>query len=305
MINALITIVSLALVIIMSEVFVNQIIALSKKLKISGFIIGFILVSLGTSIPELTTSIYSTTIGHSGVALANIIGSNIANILLVLGLLALLRKYKLQAIDSSFNIPLLLVITVGIILLIAANGFVVSPILGVIFLSIFFISAFLLNKNNGTHKTDLAPKLNLFYLFGAILLIIIFSKICVDSLLKLAIDLNIPEVFTGYFLLALGTSLPEFATLYASLKKGREDIGLGTIIGSNMFNMLFILGTVSFISKLDLSGFKVELFFILFATILLFIAGIMGKKYFLSKKEGFVLLFSYILFVLVQILGLG
>ena len=120
-------------------------------------------------------------------------------------------------------------------------------------------------------------------------------------MLAFATSINIPEVLIVYFLIALGASFPELATLYSSLKRGREDIGLGNIIGSSFFHLLFILGTASLISPLNFIDFKIEILFVLLATILLFIFGLRGKKYFLSKKEGLVLIFFYLLFVLIQI----
>jgi cation:H+ antiporter len=123
----------------------------------------------------------------------------------------------------------------------------------------------------------------------------------VVNLITLSNIFNIPEVIFGYFILAFGTSLPELATLYSSIKKGRDDIGLGSIIGSNMFNVLFVLGLTSIFSTLDLSHFKLELIFVFLSTFLLFLFGYIGKKYYFSKKEGFFLLLFYILFILTQL----
>lgn len=302
MINLLITVISLLIIIKMADIFVDQATSLSKKLKLSGFIVGFLIVSLGTTLPELSTSIYSTLIGHKDIAISNIIGSNIANIFFVLGLLAVLNKFKLQKIDINFNIPLLLAITFATVLVLFINNLFLSSSLGLIFLSVFIVSTYLIYRNNHIEITESKIKFNIFSLLGAILVLFVFSKICIDSILGLAIELKIPEVLTGYFLLALGTSLPELATLYTSLKKGREDIGLGNIIGSNMFNLLFLPGVISLISPISLSSFKVEYIFVLLATVALFVFGYMGKKYYFSKKEGLILLGFYLLFALVQIL---
>ena len=302
MMNFFITVISLLIVIKMADIFVDQATALSKKLKLSGFIVGFLIVSLGTTLPELSTSIYSTLIGHKDIAISNIIGSNIANIFFVLGLLAISSKFKLQKIDINFNIPLLLAITFATVIVLFINNLFFSSTLGIIFLCVFLVSTYLIYRNNHIEVVESKVKFNIFFLLGAVLVLFVFSKICIDSILSLATDLKIPEVLTGYFLLAIGTSLPELATLHSSLKKGREDIGLGNIIGSNMFNLLFLPGVISLISPMNLSAFKVEYIFVLLATVTLFVFGYMGKKYYFSKKEGFILISFYILFALVQIL---
>lgn len=302
MINLILIVVSLILVVKMADVFVDQATALSKKLKVSGFFVGFLLVSLGTSLPELATSLYSSSIGHTEIAISNVIGSNIANILLVLGSLALFCKYRLRSIDVNFNIPLLLSITSASILVIAINNYIINSFLGIILLLVFIISSYLINRNNHTNNIHCTTKFNILFLIGSVILIVLFSRICIDNILIFANQLNLPEVLIGYFLLAFGTSLPEFATLYSSLKKGREDVGLGSIIGSNMFNLLFILGTSSLITTLDLKIFKLELLFVLIVTGLLMIFGLVGKKNLVSRREAVMLLSFYLLFVLIQLL---
>ena len=219
MMNFFITVISLLIVIKMADIFVDQATALSKKLKLSGFIVGFLIVSLGTTLPELSTSIYSTLIGHKDIAISNIIGSNIANIFFVLGLLAISSKFKLQKIDINFNIPLLLAITFATVIVLFINNLFFSSTLGIIFLCVFLVSTYLIYRNNHIEVVESKVKFNIFFLLGAVLVLFVFSKICIDSILSLATDLKIPEVLTGYFLLAIGTSLPELATLHSSLKK--------------------------------------------------------------------------------------
>ncbi len=302
MLNLILIVVSLILIIRMADVFVDQATSLSKKLRVSGFFVGFLLISLGTSLPELATSMYSSHIGHTEIAISNVIGSNIANILLVLGSLALFSKYRLKSIDIHFNIPLLLSVTSASLLVIAINNYIIDPFIGILLLLVFLISAYLINRNNHTNNIHSITKFNPFFLIGSILLIMIFSKICIDNILVFANQLNLPEVLIGYFLLAFGTSLPEFATLYSSIKKGSEDIGLGSIIGSNMFNLLFILGSTSLLGSLDLNSFKIEMLFVLIVTVLLLIFGMIGKKNLISKRESIILLSFYLIFVIIQVL---
>ena len=302
MLNLILIVVSLILIIRMADVFVDQATSLSKKLRVSGFFVGFLLISLGTSLPELATSMYSSHIGHTEIAISNVIGSNIANILLVLGSLALFSKYRLKSIDIHFNIPLLLSVTSASLLVIAINNYIIDPFIGILLLLVFLISAYLINRNNHTNNIHSITKFNPLFLIGSILLIMIFSKICIDNILVFANQLNLPEVLIGYFLLAFGTSLPEFATLYSSIKKGSEDIGLGSIIGSNMFNLLFILGSTSLLGSLDLNSFKIEMLFVLIVTVLLLIFGMIGKKNLISKRESIILLSFYLIFVIIQVL---
>ena len=130
------------------------------------------------------------------------------------------------------------------------------------------------------------------------------GKFCIDQIISLANQLKISETILGYFLLAVGTSLPELVTTWVAVKKNDGELGVGNILGSNLFNLLFILGISTFIRPLELSGFKTDLVFLTGATLAVYVFAIIGKKYSFNKGEGWGMVTIYVLFVLFQILQL-
>lgn len=294
----------LLVVIRASEIFVKQSVALAHRFHLSEFIIGFALVSMGTSIPELSTSIYSTATGHTNLAVANIIGSNITNITLILGILAFAKSFKISKEDVKYNIPLLVFSTMTVLLSLYFTKFQLTPILGIMLIIGFFIALYFSNIENHRKSLSNGEKLNIFYLLFSIVLIVIFSKLCIDGIVRVADSLNISETLFGYILVALGTSLPELITSFVAIKNGNGELGLGNLLGSNMFNLLFILGILPIIRVTDLSSFRIELMFMILVTILLLIFAYIGKKYFFSKKEGFLMILLYIAYISIVLYNL-
>lgn len=130
--------------------------------------------------------------------------------------------------------------------------------------------------------------------------LILSGKICIDQIILLSTQFKISETILGYFLLALGTSLPELITAWIAIKKHDKEMGIGNILGSNLFNLLFILGFSTFIRPINLNNFKVDLFFLSGITLAVYFYAIVGKKYSFSRKEGLGLLFFYLLFIVFQ-----
>lgn len=301
MINIAISIITLFLVIKSSDIFIDHSSALAQRLKMSTFIIGFAIVSLGTSIPEFATSTYATSIGHEQLAVANILGSNIVNITLILGLLAVIKPYRLRVADIRFNIPIILIstsIAVGVLYLFNFN---ISYFVGILLIISFFLVLFASEKENKPGKINVNIDFNKFYLIGSVIAIFLFSKICVDSLVRAATEFSIPDPIVGYFILALGTSLPEVATLFSSIRKGQEELGIGNLLGSFVFNLFFILGAMALIKPIYIGSFIPEIIFMLAALLSVYVFSRIGKKYYFSKKEGFALIGIYLIFVIIAI----
>jgi len=134
------------------------------------------------------------------------------------------------------------------------------------------------------------------------LVVLVFSgKICIDQIINLANQLKISESILGYFLLAVGTSLPELVTTWIAVKKHDGELGVGNILGSNLFNLLFILGVSTFIRPINLTGFGTDLMFLSIVTLAVYAFSITGKKYSFSRNEGLGLVGVYILFAIYQI----
>ena len=300
MLNILIAIISLAVLIKASDIFIDQSTALAKKIKISSFLVGFTLIALGTSLPDLVISTYSNIRGAPEVALSTFIGSPIVKTSLLLGIIALFSNYKLSEVDIKRNIPINLIIYSTLFFLLFAFSFQMTWILGIISIALLITSVILAGKNNHLITIKSKIKFRPILLLISFVIVVIAGKICVDNVLLFAENFNIAKTLIGYFLLAIGTSIPELVTSFASIKKGNIQLSLGNILGSSLFDILLVSGLTSFFSPLNFRPFLIEYVFLIFATGILLLFAILGKKYFISKKEGIGLILVYVLFILLQ-----
>jgi len=282
--------------------FVGQASSLAKKLKVNDFLIGFTVVAFGTSLPELISTLFSSISGHNQLVMSNIIGSNIANLCLVFGVVALFNNYRIRKRDVDINIPLNITALMAFWALSVFMGFTLNWASG-ISLVLLFLALILLSKDY--NRLESVKKeyviFNPLYLIISLTLLVLSGKVCIDQIINLANQLKISETILGYFLLAIGTSLPELATTWVAVKKNNGELGMGNILGSNLFNLLFILGISTFIRPIRLNGFVYDLIFLTGATLMTYVFAITGKKYSFSKKEGIGLLMVYILFAVFQI----
>jgi cation:H+ antiporter len=180
-------------------------------------------------------------------------------------------------------------------------GFSLNWSAGISLILIFVILQILSKEYNHLKITSLSyPKFRPIILIGSLIILIVSGKICIDQIIILAKQLNIAETILGYFLLALGTSLPELITTWTALKKKEGELALGSVLGSNIFNLLFIFSISTFINPVELSAFKIDLVFLTGITLIVYIFAITGKKYSFSKKEGISLFLLYLTFIAFQ-----
>ncbi len=286
-----------------AEIFIDQASALAKKLKISDFIIGFTVVAFGTSIPELISTTFSALSGHNQLVISNVIGSNITNFCLVLGIVSIFNNFQIRKRDVDVNIPLNITALMVFWALSAYMGFNLNWAAGISLLSIFLLLIFLSKDYNHIQiSKKIYSEFKPLLLIISLAFLIISGKICIDQIIELSVNFNISETILGYFLLAIGTSLPELATAWVAIKRHNKELGIGNILGSNLFNLLFILGVSTFIRPLDFTEFKVDLFFLTGITLAVYFYAIIGKKYSFSRKEGLGLLFLYLLFIIFQVI---
>ena len=240
-----------------AEILISSAIAVGKKLRISEFFIGLIVVGFGTSLCELVVSIDAVLKGSPDISVGNVIGSNIANILLVTfaaGLTSELKSIKVSKFDLSFHLG-----THIIFLLIFVFAFL-STRYGLLFIFLFAFYLFRSFKNSDSKDKDEIILENDFFskisfksplLYGlpisafAIGITLFGADITVDSAISISMILNVSDSFIGLTIIALGTSLPEIATSITAAKKGKSNIIIGNIIGSNIYNLLLILGFTS------------------------------------------------------------
>lgn len=254
LLNILLLIIGFAMLVKGADWFVDGAAGIASKLKIPQLVIGLTIVAMGTSAPEAAVSITASLKGNSGIAIGNVVGSNILNVLLILSITALIVNVAIQKSTLMVEIPYMIVITLVLMGMGMTGGQVSRPeggILWVLFIA-YFGYMFYLTKNKKDEEVEEKRsgwKLLLFMVIG-IVLIVMGSNFTVDGATEIARAIGISERFIGLTIVAFGTSLPELVTSVTAAKKGNADIAIGNIVGSNIFNILFILGTTALITPI-------------------------------------------------------
>ena len=293
--------------------------AIARRLNVSDLLIGLTVVAFGTSTPELFVNIFAAVKGTPAIAIGNILGSNIFNILLILGISSLIYPLAVTkgTIWKEIPLTLLAVVMVGIMAnktLIFGKGMSgLSRIDGLILLAFFAAFMYYLLKVTKpceikSDEMEVPPKYGLLKLslglVGAFAALFIGAKFVVDSAVALAAKFGVSESFVGLTIVAAGTSLPELATSAVAAVKKNCDIAVGNIVGSNIFNVFFILGLSATIRPLPFQAANnIDIGVAILASLLLFIVMFSGKKHSLDRWEGavFIVLYvSYIAFLLTQ-----
>ena len=290
-----------------SDFFVDGASSIASLLKIPTIIVGLTIVALGTSAPEAAVSITSSLTGSNAMAVSNVIGSNLFNMMMVIGISALLSDLVMEKSVLEKDLPFLVGITLlwAIFIII---GWDITNIEGIILLIIMvvYISALVYNtRKSGEAQEVEKPKLTLpksiIFILVGIAGIVLGGDLVVDSASAIAIALGMSETLVGLTIVAMGTSLPELVTSITALKKGENQLVIGNVIGSNIFNILFVLGASSAISAIPLdSSMLIDVVFMLAVTVLCFIFGKTQEKY--DKREGVILVTLFIVYMAFAIL---
>ena len=301
-IQFILLIVGFVLLIKGSDFFVDGSSNIASILKIPTLIVGLTIVAFGTSAPEAAVSITSSLSGNNALAVSNVIGSNLFNMMLIIGLCALLRELKIGRDVLNKDLPFLVVITAilsGFIII----GWSISRIEGILLLLLIigYISYLVYSAKN-TKEAQIVekPKMGLLrsiiYIVGGVAGIIIGADFVVDSASYIAMAFGMSETLVGLTIVAIGTSLPELVTSLTALKKDENQLIIGNVIGSNIFNILFVLGASGAISPIKINpNMIVDIALMLGVTILFFIFGKTQDKY--DKKEGFILVALFIAYM--------
>ncbi|MCK5520137.1 MAG: calcium/sodium antiporter [Candidatus Marinimicrobia bacterium] len=273
---------------------------IARLLKIKPMVIGLTIVAFGTSMPEFLVGISAVLKNEDAIAVGNIVGSNIANIALILGFSAIVSPILIRYKHIKNELLFLLISTI-IFIIFMING--VALYEGIIFLIIIFSYTVFLLRNPGTHpvsedmpeKDDSLLK-NIFFVLLGFLGLVLGSNFLVDSAVFIARIFGVSEIVIGMSIVAVGTSLPELAaSAVASLKK-QTDISIGNIIGSNIFNMFFVAGGISLIKPIPVDNkiffFEIPVMF-LYVLLLFPIILISGG---IKRWQGILLLISYFIF---------
>ena len=306
-IQVVLLIVGFVLLIKGSDFFVDGSSNIASILKIPTLIVGLTIVAFGTSAPEAAVSITSSLAGSNALAVSNVIGSNLFNMLLIIGLCALLNELKIGRDVIEQDLPFLVVIT-AILVAFIIFGWNILQIEGIILLLILVgYLAYIVYNARKTKEAQIVenPKMglprSLIYIVGGIAGIAIGADLVVDSASYIAMAFGMSETLVGLTIVAMGTSLPELVTSLTALKKDENELIIGNVIGSNIFNILFVLGASSAISPILVnSNMLIDILLMLGVTILFFIFGKTQDKY--DKKEGFVLVALFVIYMAFAIL---
>lgn len=281
---------------------------LAKKKNISDLAIGLTIVAFGTSAPEFVVNGFAAYEGHEDIVFGNIIGSNNFNLLVILGIAGLIRPLRVQASTVWKEIPLSLL--AAVLLFFLVNNFfmneegILSRMDGLILLVLFagfLFYVFKQLKSQPSEETVVKKQLSGLKITGFILFglagLVIGGRMVVETAMGLAEDLGVSEKIIGLTIVAAGTSLPELATSIVAAMKKNSDIAVGNIIGSNIFNIFFILGASSMIRPVGYNDIFNNDFYLLFAgTLLLFLFMFLSGKKSLERWEAGVLLLIYIVY---------
>ncbi|MDD3862092.1 MAG: calcium/sodium antiporter, partial [Candidatus Gracilibacteria bacterium] len=286
--------------------------SLARKFKISPIVIGLTIVAFGTSAPELVVNLAASFMGSTDIAIGNVLGSNVANVFLILGVCAIIYPLSVKKGTTWKEIPLSLLgaIVVGVL----ANDFLIdkgpvseiSRIDGIILLSffaIFLVYSFSIAKEiPGKKEKSEIQEFGGWKTAGLIIIGLIGltagGELIVINAVKIAKYFGMSEFFIGITIVAVGTSLPELAASAVAAYKKQSDIAVGNIVGSNLFNVFFVLGTSATIKSLPFNiSQNVDVLFAILASFMLFLWMFIGKKHILERWNGIVLVGMYVAYV--------
>lgn len=322
--NILLILVGLVLLIFSADYLVKGAASVATRFNIAPLIIGLTIVSFGTSAPELTVNILSAIEGSSELALGNVLGSNIANILLVLGVVAVIGTIKVKSSTVWKEIPFallaafLLFIMANTVILDGASENIITRTNGIVLMAMMAVFMFYVFANARGGKSKHTDKMSddteeieiysttkstLFIIAGLVGLFF-GGRLLVDNAVSLATQAGLSEALIGLTIVAIGTSLPELVTSVMAALKGHMDLAIGNVVGSNIFNIFWVIGLTSIILPLPVSAaIQTDMVMCIIATLLLFIFMFLGKKHQLSRVEGsaFITIYAgYLIFLVAR-----
>lgn len=294
-----------------ADILIDGASSLARKFGVPPLVVGLTVVAFGTSAPELAVSIIGVLKGSSDLVIGNIVGSNIANILLILGVTATITPIAMKHQVVWKDIPFTLLSALAFLFL--ANDWIFgkSPnmisltdgVLLLVFFSLFLYYTFSVAKKKKNEEEKLFPKHKplkaLLYILLGLLGLVVGGKWIVDGAIAIATGFGVSESIIGLTIVAVGTSLPELATSIVSAFKKETDIAVGNIIGSNIFNTFLILGVSSVVAPLPFSvSSNSDLILMTGSTMILFLLLFAGKKWVIERWQGAGLVVVYIAYIL-------
>lgn len=298
LLNILLLLVGFVLLIKGADFFVDGSSSIAKLLKIPSVVIGLTIVALGTSAPEAAVSITAGISGSNEIAVSNVVGSNIFNMLMVVGVCAIIKSFELDKnilkrdfpVNITANAVLLIMMLIGSVLS-RTNG-ILLLVMMVIYIVWLVVNALKNREESSDEIKTLSPVLSVIYIIGGLAAVIFGCDLVVDNATVLAKAMGWSETFIGLTIIAIGTSLPELVTSVVASKKGENGLALGNVVGSNIFNIMFILGLSSSISPIAIdSRAIINTALLLSVTIAMYVLCVARKK--LGRVEGIIMVSLY------------
>lgn len=294
-----------------ADILVDGSSAIAKKMRISEIIIGLTIVSIGTSMPELFVSTTSAIQGCSDISIGNVIGSNICNLLLILGVSAIIHPVKFQKETKLIENPMSIIFTLVFLVICNINQDV-NRIEGIVLIALFIgflIYTIIMGKKSQDEvilqlSLEEAKKIsftkNILLIILGIAVLKIGGDLVVENAKLVATQLKISEKIIGLTIVAIGTSLPELVTSVTAAIKGESDIAIGNIIGSNIFNMLLIIGVSAVIKPITYNiSYNFEIMILFVAMILMTIFPFIKPKDEMSRSKGLIFTLLYIFYMII------
>ncbi len=306
-----------------ADFFVEGSSSVAKKLAVPSIIIGLTIVAMGTSLPETAVSVTASLVNNNELAISNVVGSNIFNLMFVIGVCSILATIYVQKETVTRDIPLsiicaLLLLVLGILAIGDASGMTIGRLDGIIFIIVFagyigmMIKSALKARAEGREaeandeidveelKVMSYPK-SILYIIGGAAAIAIGGDLTVDTASRIAIDLGMSQTLVGLTIVSIGTSLPELVTSVVAARKNEIDMAVGNAVGSNVFNILMVLGIASAINPLSLIRENIIDILILIAfSAVVWIFAATKKK--ISRKEGIAMVAMYFIYAVYIVL---
>ena len=297
-----------------ADFFVEGASNVAKRFKVPSLIIGLTIVAMGTSLPETAVSISASIAGSNSLAISNVSGSNLFNLLVVVGLCAILQKVDVDKDTIKRDIPYSLLAAVLLIVLGMAGGMELGRFDGVILLAFFAFFLYLMIKSalkaaaNTEDKEEVSQSflMSIVCIVGGAIAIALGGDWVVDAASTIALKLGMTETMVGLTIVAVGTSLPELVTSFVAARKGEVDMALGNAIGSNVFNILLVLGVASVISPIGfMMSNAIDIIAVIVATVVCWVVAAKNKS--LGRGMGIFMVvsdFVYMVYVVMRETGM-
>lgn len=300
-----------------ADIFVDGASSTAANFKVSKMLIGLTIIAFGTSAPEFAVSMQALANGSTDMVLGNVIGSNIINILLILGLAALIRPIRVKANTICKELPICLLVSVLLVVLFldiqisGGSENIISRSDGIAIILFFLVFLYYLialarrkRSNKKAEKAKFKISVSLILVALGIAGVIIGSNLIVNSATTIATDIGVSERVIAMTVIALGTSLPELVTTLTAARKGEAELAVGNIIGSNIFNICMVLGVpVALFGKVTPGSFQVvDLAMLVVSAVILFIFATTKRK--ISRREGVLMLLTFVAYYAVVLIGM-